>query len=320
MRKLISERITSRLTNAMLQPLGDAAVFAPAPGRLAFTTDSFVVSPLFFPGGDIGSLAVYGTVNDLAVSGARPRWLSLALILEEDLPLAILDAVLESVAAAARRCHVEVVAGDTKVVPRGAADKLFINTSGVGEVHAHAPPGPATLQPGDVLLASGPIGCHGLAVLCAREALGFDPPPASDAAPLWNAVAAVLDAGIPVRCFRDCTRGGLAAVLHEWGADAGVSLHIAESAIPVSTEARGAAELLGMDPLFMACEGAMLAAVPAEFAERTCDLLRRVPESAKAAVIGEVRSRGREPVTITRGLGTERPLDEPVSPLLPRIC
>ena len=232
-RRLIQERIASRLQSPLLDTTLDAATLPSVNGPLAMTTDSFVVSPLFFPGGDIGSLAVYGTANDLAVSGARPRWLSLSLIEEEGLPLATLERVLDSVSEAAGRAEVAIVTGDTKVVPRGAADGLFINTCGLGEMAIPTPPGPRALTPGDVLLVSGPIACHGIAVLEAREGLGFSPPPASDCAPLWPIVETLLQAGVAVRAMRDATRGGVAAVLHEWAAASGRSLMIEEAAVPV---------------------------------------------------------------------------------------
>lgn len=320
MRRFVAERIVAQFGVEQSRTLNDAAVLDSGGNRLAFTTDSFVVSPLFFPGGDIGTLAVHGTVNDLAVSGARPRWLSLGLILEEGLPLSLLDSVVESLGRAAAQCDVRIVTGDTKVVPRGAVDQIFINTAGIGELHPAAPAGPQALQPGDVLIVSGPVGSHGLAILCARESLGFDPPPQSDSAPLWSSISALLDAQIPVRCLRDCTRGGLAAVLHEWAAAASLSLHIEESAVPVVPVARGVAELLGLDPLIVACEGTYLAAVPREAAAQALQVLRSVSVSEIAAQIGEVRPRGPAAVTVTRGIGTERPFDEPSSSLLPRIC
>ncbi|HUE69697.1 MAG TPA: hydrogenase expression/formation protein HypE [Pirellulaceae bacterium] len=319
-RRLIRDRIAGRLANPFLSSLADAAILPPLAGRPVFTTDSFVVTPLFFPGGDIGTLAVYGTVNDLAVSGARPMWLSLSLILEEGLPLATLDRVLSSIAAASQRCGVAIVTGDTKVVPRGTADQLFINTTGVGELLEPAPAGPQTLEPGDVLLASGPIGRHGVAVLAAREALGFDPPPVSDCAPLWDAVHALRTGGIRCRALRDATRGGVAAVLHEWATANPVTLEIDESRLPITDDVRGVCELLGLDPLLVACEGTMVAAVPADYAEAALSALRQVPESAAAAIIGRVTAPRSTRVVVRRLLGRLQPLDEPAGAPLPRIC
>lgn len=320
MRRLISDRILRRLGPVCRTQSGDSAVLKCESDRIAFTTDSFVVSPVFFPGGDIGSLAVNGTINDLAVAGARPRWLSLSLILEEGLSFRELDTILESIAQAAAMSQVEVVTGDTKVVPRGAVDRIFINTSGIGLLHSPAPPGPGALEVGDALLVSGPVGSHGLAVLCARESLQFDPPPRSDCAPVWNAISALLEANIPLRCLRDCTRGGLAAVLHEWAEESSLSMSVVEAQIPVGPGVRGVAELLGFDPLFVAGEGVFVAAIPDEATDDALRILRSIPVSAQASRIGVVCPGRETAVTISRALGIERPLDEPTSPLLPRIC
>ena len=257
-RKLIEEHLLPELGNNTLSSLGDAAALPPLAGPLAFTSDSFVVSPLFFPGGDIGTLAVYGTVNDLVVSGARPRWLSLSLIIEEGLPFSILDRVIQSIATAAKLARVEVVTGDTKVVPRGAVDKLFINTSGIGELLYPFPPGPKALQTGDELIVTGPIGRHGIAILASREHLGFDPPPRSDCALLTSAADLMRESRFPVRAMRDATRGGVAAVLHEWASQAGATMSVDEATIPVSDDVRGACELLGLDPLHVPNEGTMV--------------------------------------------------------------
>jgi hydrogenase expression/formation protein HypE len=319
-RRLIRERIARRFTNRQLDQLADAARLPSPPGPLVFTTDSFVVTPLFFPGGDIGSLAVYGTANDLAVAGGRPRWLSLSLILEEGLPLSILDRILDSIAAAARRIDVEIVAGDTKVVPRGAADQIFINTSGLGELVEPAPAGPQALAVGDELLVSGPIGRHGIAVLSARNALGFEPPPESDCGPLLAVVDALRKAGVNCRALRDATRGGVAAVLHEWAAACRLTMQIDEAQLPVNDNTRGACELLGLDPLFVACEGTMVFAVPPGSAESALAAMRLLPESSGAAVIGHVTSLSPAPVVVRRLLGRLQPLDEPAGAPLPRIC
>lgn len=320
MRRFIADRILSKLGPACRTQTGDSALLKCQSERIAFTTDSFVVSPIFFPGGDIGSLAVYGTVNDLAVAGACPRWLSLSLILEEGLPTSELDLILTSVARAATVSQVEVVTGDTKVVPRGAVDRIFINTAGLGELHLAAPTGPQSLETGDVLIISGPVGSHGLAVLCARESLQFDPPPLSDCAPLWPAISALLKANVTIRCLRDCTRGGLAAVLHEWAHESSLSMHLEESDIPIDPGVRGVSELLGLDPVFVAGEGVFAAAVPEQQASEVLRILRSIPVSSQAASIGVVRGRRETAVTISRAIGIERPLDEPTSALLPRIC
>lgn len=319
-RKLIEEHLLPVLGNKILSSLGDAAGLPPMTGPLAFTTDSYVVSPLFFPGGDIGTLAVYGTVNDLVVSGARPRWLSLAMILEEGLPLAILDRVLQSIAAAAKIAGVEIVTGDTKVVPRGAADKLFLNASGIGELIHPVPPGPTALRPGDELVVSGPIGRHGIAILACRENLGFEPAPQSDCAPLISVADRLREGQCPIKSMRDATRGGVAAVLHEWAAQVNVTLSIDEAAVPVSADVRGACELLGLDPLHVPNEGTMLIAVPEGWGMRTVSLLRTLPLTENASLIGRVVSRRIAPVIVQRVMGTEQPLDEPLGSPLPRIC
>lgn len=319
-RKLIHEQILPVLGNELLLPLGDAAHLPVVSGPTAFTVDSFVVSPLFFPGGDIGTLAVFGSVNDLAVAGARPLWLSVSLIIEEGLPLAVLQRVLQSIGSAARRVGVQIVAGDTKVVPRGAADGLFVTMAGIGEIVPPVAPGPASLQPGDELIVSGPIGRHGVAILAARENLGFNPSPVSDCAPLFDAVEALRRAAVPVRCLRDATRGGVTAVLHEWAHASAKTLAVSEACLPVSAEVRGVCELLGLDPLHLANEGTMLVATPAEVAETAVAVLRASPGTKQATRIGAVRPRGFAPVTITRPLGAEQPLDEPLGAPLPRIC
>jgi hydrogenase expression/formation protein HypE len=317
---LLRERIGPALGRNSALQFDDAAVLPIISGELAFTTDSFVVSPLFFPGGDIGTLAIYGTINDLAVAGARPRWISLSLILEEGLPIRTLDRVLASIASAARECAVTIVTGDTKVVPRGAVDKLFINTSGIGELVTPRPVGPASIQPGDELLVSGPIGRHGVAVMAAREPFDFQPCPKSDCAPLLTAVDALRKADVPVRAMRDATRGGVAAVLHEWAAACGATMAIEEQRLPVTGEVRGICELLGLDPLHVANEGTMVVAVPPGCAEVALQAMRSGGVSSEAAIIGRVQPKAISPVLVQRGLGRFLPLDEPVGAPLPRIC
>jgi hydrogenase expression/formation protein HypE len=320
MRQLIQQTILPTVLNEFLQAAGDSAVLPACRGPLAMTTDSFVVSPLFFPGGDIGSLAVYGTVNDLAVAGAQPRWISLSLILEEGLELNTLRRVMASVAAAAKRVGVQIVTGDTKVVPHGAADKLFINTTGIGEMTGSPPTGPHSLAAGDELIVTGPLGQHGMAVMVAREGLAFEPPPTSDSAPLVDAVAALRGAKVPVLALRDATRGGLAAVLHEWAEQGNKTLHINEAALPVTEEVRGACELLGLDPVHVANEGTMVVAVRAGQSGAALKALHSVAESSRAVVIGKVEPRGLAPVIVERVTGCAVPLDEPVGAQLPRIC
>jgi hydrogenase expression/formation protein HypE len=318
MRRLLNERIFPALAGVRLAAGGDAAILARLEGEVAFTTDSFVVSPLFFPGGDIGRLCIFGTVNDLAVSGARPLWISLSFIIEEGFQLDVLDSVLRSIAGAAREARVWVVTGDTKVVPRGAADGLFINTAGVGVLLEPRFPGPAELQRGDELLVTGPIGRHGMAVMAAREQ--FDLRLASDCGSLVPAVEALRQAEVPIVALRDATRGGVAAVLHEWAASCGCTLAVDERDVPVSPEVRGACELLGLDPLHVANEGTMVVAVREGFGAVAAEVLRAVPTAVRAVLIGRVQQKQVSPVVIQRGLGRYLPLDEPLGAPLPRIC
>lgn len=319
-RQLVRRQILNRFANRHLEPLGDAAVLPPLDGPPVFTTDGFVVSPLFFPGGDIGCLSVYGTTNDLAVAGARPRWLSLGLILEEGLPDELLERVLSSVSRAAMEVGVQVVTGDTKVVPRGAVDRLFITTSGLGEQLGWPLAGPTKLAVGDALIVTGPVGRHGFAVLSARGGLGIDPLPTSDCGSLWPAVEALAFSHADVRALRDATRGGVAAVLQEWAETSGLTMAIDETALPVTAEIRGLSELLGIDPIHVANEGTMVAAVPAMAVESVLAILRSVRITEKAVAVGRVEPRGFSPVTVRGALGRPRPLDEPLGAPLPRIC
>jgi hydrogenase expression/formation protein HypE len=319
MRELLSETIVPSLGNPDLSALRDAAILPKMHGEPVFTTDSFVVTPRFFPGGDIGSLAVHGTVNDLAVAGARPLWLSLGIIAEEGFSLAELRQILASAAGAARLAGVKIVTGDTKVMPRGAVDGLLLNTSGVGELILPTP-GPQALSAGDEILVTGPIARHGIAVLAARESLGFDPPVESDSGILYPSVLALLDGRSAVKAMRDATRGGVAAVLHEWAAACDLSIAIDEHAVPVTAAVRGVCELLGLDPLHVACEGTMVLAVPSGSAEDAMRCLRTVPISAAPVRIGQVLPREIAPVLVNRAMRRLIPLDEPAGAPLPRIC
>lgn len=321
-------RLMRRLLEQVIHPIlgttpriADAAVLETATSKIAMSTDCYVVSPLFFPGGDIGSLAVYGTCNDLAVSGAIPRWLSLSLILEEGLPLPILQKVLQSVARTAAECRVQIVTGDTKVVPHGEADGMFLNTTGIGELIAPIPPGAESLQEGDQLIVTGPIGRHGIAILAAREQLSFQPSPVSDGASLFPAIDALRVAiGPHVRVMRDATRGGLTAVLHEWAITSRKTLFIDEKNFPGDAVTQSACELLGLEPLHLACEGTMLVAVTSSFAEQAVAILQSIEVSKRAAIIGRVQSQTHAPVIVRRLLGREQSLDEPSGSPLPRIC
>ncbi len=318
MRQLLRERIIPILGNSAK---ADAARIPFDAGELAITTDSFVVSPLFFPGGDIGSLAVYGTVNDLSVAGADPICITLSLIIEEGLPLDQLDQILRSIAAAAKECNVSVVAGDTKVVPRGAADKLFINTAGVGRYRSSSRLSCQSIQAGDVLIVSGPIGQHGIAVLAAREQLNLHPEPLSDSASLRIACAALHnELGADLRAMRDATRGGVSAVLHEWAEASGTTMKLDENKLPVTSITKGVCELLGLDPLYVANEGTFVAAVKTSALNWALEVLRSFAVSAKAQAIGMVIPELSSAVVIERMLGSLQPVDEPTGAPLPRIC
>lgn len=320
-RRLISEIILPRFSTVANREFNDAASVTTSGYRLAICTDSHTVSPIFFPGGDLGSLSVYGTVNDLAVAGAMPRWLTLSLIIEEGLPIAVLEKILDSAAQAARECRVTIVAGDTKVVPRGAADGLFLNTSGVGELLDPVPPGPQSIQVGDKILVTGPIGRHGIAVMCARDSFSFEPAPLSDSGSVIPQVTALRNSvGENLRAMRDATRGGVSAVLHEWAQECGHTFELTESRIPVTENVRGACELLGLDPLYVANEGTIVLAIDPGKADVAVNALRQRPGCERAAIIGEVQPKSLSPVTIRRTFGSPQPLDEPSGAPLPRIC
>jgi hydrogenase expression/formation protein HypE len=314
MRDFIARHIVPAFKNRYLERLGDASHL---PSGIAFTTDSYVVDPIFFPGGDIGTLAVNGTVNDLVVSGAEPRHLSLGLIIEEGLPWDDLSRVLRSVRRASRAAGVQVATGDTKVVRRGQADKLYINTSGIGKVIAT--PQPGRLRPGDRIILTGTLGEHSLAVMLARHEFGLEGRVRSDCAPL-NFLLPIWKAG--ALWMRDITRGGLATILSELAEGLAHPLVIEEDKIPLSRTVRGASEILGIDPLFLACEGRAVVAVPAGRAEKILRDIRRSPQGRRAAVIGRVDDRIGRPgelllATVTGGLRLLEPL---TSELLPRIC
>ncbi len=319
--ELIRDVFARAFANPVLAELGDSAVVDLPPGvRLALTTDSFVVQPLFFPGGDIGKLAVCGTVNDLAVAGATPLYLTAGFILEEGLPLATLERVVVSMAETARSAGVQIVTGDTKVVERGAADGLFINTAGVGSLPAGRSLAPAHLRPGDVLLINGPLGDHGLAVMLQREGLEFGSALESDCAPLNGLIAAVLAAAPgAVRCMRDPTRGGLATVLNEW-AEVGVGMMLDEAALPIREEVRGACEVLGLDPLYAANEGKVVLAVAPEAAEAALAALRAHPLGRDAACVGQVTAEHPRRVVLRTRYGARRIVELLTGAQLPRIC
>jgi len=319
--ELIERRILPALANPLLDPLDDAAQLVVGGARLAFTTDSYVVTPLFFPGGDIGELAVNGTINDLAVAGARPRCLSLAFILEEGLPFDELDRVIASVRSAAERARVPVATGDTKVVQRGAADRLFINTSGIGEIPPGVMLGSARVRPGDAILVSGTVGDHGIAILSKRKGIDFEGSIRSDTAALHGLCAAIVEAtGISLHAMRDPTRGGLAATLCEIAARRKLGVECTEAAVPVDDGVRGACELLGLDPLLIANEGKVVAFVSEEGAEAALDAMYHHPLGRSAARIGRVVEEHPGRVILRTPIGGERILDLPYAEPLPRIC
>jgi hydrogenase expression/formation protein HypE len=317
--RLFEELLFPRLANAWLAPRHDGAVLEAGGARLAFTTDSFVVSPLEFPGGNIGSLAVHGTLNDLAMCGASPLALSCALVLEEGLPLETLGRIVDSLGAAARDAGVPVATGDTKVVERGKGDGLFVNTAGIGLVKPGRALRPDRVLPGDAILVSGPIGAHGAAVLSVREGLEFESAIRSDSAWLGPLVEAVLEAGPDLHCLRDPTRGGLGAVLHEIARAAGCEIELEEEALPVETPVRAACELFGLDPLFLASEGRCVAFAAERDADRVLAAMRGHPLGCGAARVGRVRA-GPARVVVGTPLGSRRLLVLPAGDPLPRIC
>jgi hydrogenase expression/formation protein HypE len=301
-------------------PLNDAAVIEVAGRRLAFTTDSFVVSPLEFPGGDIGELAVNGTVNDLAMMGAQPLALSLAYVIEEGLPVEDLRRITESVARAADRAGVQIVTGDTKVVGRGAADGLFVNTAGIGLVADGVEVGADRAAAGDAVILSGPIGLHGIAIMSVREGLDFEVEIVSDTQPLNGLTAAIVAACPGVHVLRDPTRGGLASALNEIAAASGVGIELREETIPIPGPVRAACEMLGLDPLHVANEGKLVAIVPASSAEAVLAAMLAVPEGSGSVVIGTVVADHPTMVTLRTIVGSQRIVDMLVGEQLPRIC
>lgn len=321
MHRLISELFLEVFADPELALLEDQARLPKLSGRLAFTTDAFVVDPIFFAGGDIGKLAVCGTVNDLAVGGAKPLYLSCAFILEEGLALADLRRIACSMREAAAEAGIRIVTGDTKVVPKGAADKVFITTCGVGEIPEDRELGAAHIRPGDKILVSGPIGEHGAAILAARGELGMDCPVASDCRALNRLIAHLLTACPQgIRALRDPTRGGVAAVANEFALVSGCCLHLFEAQIPVREEVRGLCELLGIDPWHLACEGQFLAVVAPEVAEKALSALQAHPDGREAALVGGVEATPSKTVVLHTLFGGQRLLDLPEGEPLPRIC
>lgn len=320
MHQLIERMFVPTFGNPTLNVRHDAAVLHLNGARLAFTTDSFVVRPLFFPGGDIGSLAVHGTVNDLAMCGARPLYLSAGFILEEGLPMETLWRVVRSMQEAAKSADVEIVTGDTKVVDKGKGDGIFINTSGVGVIEHPRHIAPDAVRPDDALLVNGDIGRHGIAIMAVREGLEFESAIESDSAPVASLVLELLSAGIEVHCLRDLTRGGLASALNEIAEAARVGIAIDENLIPIREDVQGACEMLGFDPLYVANEGRFVAFVAPSDAERAHDVMRAHPLGEGASVIGKVSENSSTLVTMKSRIGASRIVDMLSGEQLPRIC
>ncbi|HEV2394738.1 MAG TPA: hydrogenase expression/formation protein HypE [Verrucomicrobiae bacterium] len=320
MHQLIGKMFLPAFRNPLLESQHDSSVFQIGTNRLALTTDSYVVHPLFFPGGDLGSLAVHGTVNDLAMSGARPLYLSAAFIIEEGLPMNTLWEIVSSMQRAATKANVQIITGDTKVVDKGKGDGLFINTGGVGLVEHSLTIAPQSVRPGDAILVNGDVGRHGMAIMAVREGLEFESAIESDSAPLADLVLSLLSTGIQVHCLRDLTRGGLTSVLNEIAEGAGLAIQIEEKPVPVREDVRAACEILGLDPFHVACEGRLAAFVPEKDAERALEALRAHPAGQGACRIGTVTSERSRKVLLKSIIGAQRILDMASGEQLPRIC
>jgi hydrogenase expression/formation protein HypE len=320
--ELIRKLFAHYFNNDMLNTLDDQATLEISGNRLTFSTDSYVVDPIFFPGGDIGDLAVNGTVNDLCMNGARPLYLSAGFILEEGLPLVDLERVVQSMQKAAEQAGVQIVTGDTKVVNRGKGDKIFINTAGIGVIEHDYTIRASNVQPHDIILISGDIASHGMAILSKREGLAFESPIQSDTAALNGLVQNMVQhAGEGIHAMRDATRGGIAAVLNEFAVASGVQIQLQEDTIPLERAVSGACELLGIDPLYVANEGRMVVAVAPEFALRLLNVMQKHPLGTGSVRVGEVTNRNKTGlVTLRTRLGAERIVDMPVGEQLPRIC
>jgi hydrogenase expression/formation protein HypE len=320
MHHLIEKIFITAFANPTLSTRHDSAVLNLKGKKIAFTTDSYVVNPLFFPGGDIGTLAVFGTVNDLAMSGARPLYISCGFIIEEGLPTEILWRVAQSMKQAADIADVAIVTGDTKVVDRGKGDGLFINTAGIGEIDHNLTISPSSVQPGDAIIINGDIGRHGMAIMAAREGLEFESAIESDCAPLANVVMKLLKAGITIHCMRDLTRGGLASALVEIAEAGGVHINIEEAAIDVREDVRGACEILGFDPIYVANEGRFIAFVPEAETHKALDILQGERDFEQSAVVGRVTGGRAGLVTMKSRIGATRIVDMLSGEQLPRIC
>jgi len=317
---LIQHLFVPLFDNPALASLNDQAMLDLNGVRLAFTTDSFVINPLFFPGGDIGSLAVHGTINDLAVSGAQPLFLSAGFILEEGLAMDDLGRIVTSMARASREAGVQVVTGDTKVVEKGHGDGLFINTAGIGLIPDGLHIAADQARPGEVVIVSGTVGDHGMAIMSVREGLAFESELVSDSAPLHTLVGAMLKVTRDIHCLRDATRGGVAAVLNELAAQSRAGIDLDEGAIPARAAVQAACEMLGMDPLYVANEGKLVAIVPAEHADAVLAAMHEHPLGREAAIIGRVVAEHPGLVVAQTAIGGRRVVDTPLGEILPRIC
>ncbi|KAA3631149.1 MAG: hydrogenase expression/formation protein HypE [Calditrichaeota bacterium] len=319
--KLISELFLSAFGNDELNKMNDSAVLQTKTKKIAFSTDSFVVDPIFFPGGDIGKLAVHGTVNDLAMSGAVPKFLSCGFIIEEGFPISDLQKIVNSMKVAAEEAEVNIVTGDTKVVPKGKGDKLFINTSGIGFIEHQFSLGAECIQPDDEIIISGTIADHGMCILSQREQLSFEPEIESDTAPLNKLVKLVIDKfGSAVHAFRDPTRGGVAASLNEFAKSSNTGIQIEDELIPINKAVKAACEILGIDPLYVANEGKCLIVVERGYGDEVVQYIKHYPLAPNAAKIGQVSKKYPQQVQIKTLLGTTRFVDLPVGEQLPRIC
>ena len=316
--KLIKELFFKYFSNPILEKMEDSAVLD-INSKLAFTTDSFTVSPIFFKGGNIGKLAIAGTVNDLAMMGAKPKYLSCSFIIEEGLPFEELEEIVKSMAEEMKKTGVQIVTGDTKVVPKGSADKIFINTTGIGEIvykgiSAH------NIEEGDVILVSGTIGDHGACIMAQREGIELEGDIASDCASLWTLVEDLMNAGITLKAMRDPTRGGLSAVLNEWAEQSNIGIEIEEEKIPVKDEIQGLCELLGLEPYTLANEGKLILAVPENEAEKVLEIMRNNELGKNAQIIGKAISDYKGKVILKSPYGSKRIMEPPAGELLPRIC
>lgn len=318
--RLIQAIFYKYLQNDILASMNDAALLPAQTRPMSMSTDSYTVTPLVFPGGNIGDLAVNGTVNDIAMLGATPLWLSAGFIIEEGLPVATLETVVQAMAKACQTANVKIVTGDTKVVPRGACDGLFINTAGIGDVYAATPPSGDRAEPGDAVILSGAIGDHGLTIMAARAEVTFLTDVSSDSAPLADMIRAVIEAAAPVHVLRDPTRGGLATTLNEIAVQSGVSIEVDEKAIPIHAAVSDGCSFIGLDPLYLANEGKCVCILPEERADAALRTMRASPYGREAAIIGRVTEKSRGRVVLRTMIGGERLLAMLEGDQLPRIC